>query len=98
MTRPRWGDLGGLFEPEVVTVIGASENSQAVRWLVRNLDGSRVARVNLVNARRAEVFGRKCYQSARDIEGLVGLVYLFVPLEQTLPVLDELPCEPTGVA
>jgi len=80
-------DLGTLFGPERVAVVGATDRQGSVgRAVMRNmLDGFDGAVVP-VNPSREELFDRRCYDSVGDVEG-VDLAVVAVPPEAVAEVL-----------
>ncbi|QKY21819.1 acetate--CoA ligase family protein (plasmid) [Halolamina sp. CBA1230] len=72
-------DTGGLFAPERVAVIGATERSGSIgAAIVRNLDDF-TGEVVPVNPSRDTVFGRQCYPDVASVPGEVDLAVVVVP-------------------
>jgi acetate---CoA ligase (ADP-forming) len=89
-----------LIAPPAVTVVGASPNGHLTEHLLRNL-GNRSCRfagpVHLVNPNYSRLFDRTCLPSVDRIPGEPGLVYLHVPADACLSVLEGLRARPHGV-
>lgn len=85
---PKTGrDLSGLFAPDRVAVVGASDREGSIgRLLVENLD-SYAGKVVPVSARADTVFGQSAPDSL-DETGTVDLVVVAIPPEDTLAVLE----------
>ena len=90
-SMPRHRDPQGLhcfFSPASVAVIGATDREGSVgrtvvgNLLARNYKG----RVYLINPRREELFGRRCYAAIEMVPEAVDLVVVVTPAE-TVPRL-----------
>jgi acetyltransferase len=82
-------DLTTLFGPECVAVVGATDREGSVgRAVMGNLLDAFEGEVVPVNPSREELFGRRCYGSVGDVEG-VDLVVVAVPPEAVADVLRE---------
>ena len=82
-------DLGALFEPDAVAIVGASDDPvKWGNWLARGaLRGERRRSVYLVNRRGGEVLGRPAYRSLAELPEAPALAVLAVPpaaLEQAV--------------
>ncbi len=87
--------LKGLFEPEVVAVIGATPKEGKVgNTILRNLKDFN-GKVYAVNPKYSEVLGFKCYPSVESIPERVDLAIVAVPLKSVLNVLES--CGRKGV-
>lgn len=88
-TRPT--GLDGIWDPEVVTVVGASADpSKWGYFLARGaLRGAGRRAVHLVNRRGAEIDGTPTVRSLAEIDGPLGLVVLAVPAATVPTVVDE---------
>jgi acetate---CoA ligase (ADP-forming) len=91
MTGP-WtpGRLERLFTPRSIAVVGASERSTWARMIVGGLartgfDG----RVELVNGRGGEVFGRRAAARLAEIKDPVDAAYVMVPAPIVLDTVAE---------
>ena len=72
-------DTGGLFEPERVAVIGATERSGSIgAAIVQNL-ADFAGEVVPVNPSRDSVFGLECYPDLESVPGDVDLAVVVVP-------------------
>lgn len=89
-----------LRETPAVTLVGASERSAATRMVLDSLSDERcryAGRINIVNPRSPQVFGRETVASLADVEGEPGLVWLFVRGDEVLPTLNSARIPPRGV-
>jgi acetyltransferase len=82
-------ELGPLFDPESVAVVGASPDSFYSGNLVDNLldygfDGA----LYPVNPNRGEVWGRRCYDGIGDVPETVDLAVVSVPREYVVGVVE----------
>jgi acyl-CoA synthetase (NDP forming) len=85
---PPTPELGTLFDPDSVAVVGASPESFYSGNLVDNLldygfDGS----LYPVNPNRKEAWNRPCYDSIEDLPETVDLVVVSVPREYVVEVV-----------
>lgn len=82
-------DASGIFDPERVAVIGATEREGSIgRAVFQNLqsfDGAVVP----VNPSRDEVFGRECYDGLGDVPESVDLAIVVVPPPYVVDVLRD---------
>ncbi|WP_141015176.1 acetate--CoA ligase family protein [Nocardioides sambongensis] len=83
--------LDPLWDPEAVTVVGASADpSKWGYFLARGaLRGAQRRAVHLVNRRGADVAGTATVRSLAEIDGPLGLVVLAVPAAMVPDVVDE---------
>jgi acyl-CoA synthetase (NDP forming) len=81
VTPSRGRDLGALFTPTSVAVVGASSDpSKWGNWLAAHaLRGRHRRPVYLVNQRGEEVLGERTYPSLADLPGPVDLAVVAVP-------------------
>lgn len=88
-------DVGGLFDPERVAVVGATDRDGSVgRAIMENLepfDGEVVP----VNPNREELLGLECYPSVGDVPGDVDLAVIVVPPSIAVDVVRD--CGESGV-
>lgn len=82
-------DLGPLFDPESIAVVGASPDSFYSGTLVENLleygfDGT----LYPVNPGRESVWDRRCYDTIADVPETVDLVVVSVPREYVVDVVS----------
>lgn len=91
------GNLGVMFSPRSIAVIGASKNPKKIGYeLVSNiLAGGYEGRLYPVNPEGAEVMGLKSYTSVKSIPGEVDLAVIAVPAAYVPDVLEE--CGEKGV-
>ncbi|MFC5278940.1 acetate--CoA ligase family protein [Halorubrum rubrum] len=87
-TAPAVPELGPLFDPESVAVVGASPDSFYSGNLVNNLldygfDGT----LYPVNPNREEVWDRRCYDDVSEVPETVDLVVVSVPREYVVDVV-----------
>ena len=91
MTRP-WtpARLERLFTPRSVALVGASERSNWARMIVGGLARTGFpGRVELVNGRGGEVFGRPAVARLADIAEPVDAAYVMVAAKHVLGALTE---------
>ena len=74
-------DLKGLFEPDSVAIVGASDDpAKWGNWLARGaLRGASRRAVHLVNRRGGEVMGLRAYRALAELPGPPELAVLAVP-------------------
>ena len=90
LARSRIEQLGQLFRPRRIAVVGASDKSYFSQLVVENLDVFGFGdRVHLVNPRTATAHGRATVPSLTAIGEAVDLAFTMVPQAATLDVLDE---------
>ncbi|MBI5255139.1 MAG: acetate--CoA ligase family protein [Burkholderiales bacterium] len=91
--------LHRLFNPRSIAVVGASDrpNSIGARALDNLLVHSQFdGEVYLVSTSKAELFGRRCWPSVRDLPATPDVVMVVVPASATIEVLEQ--CADRGVA
>ena len=73
--------LAEFRDPEVVTVLGASQDpAKWGHWIARGaLLGQHRRKVHLINARGGVIDGHHCVSSIADIQGDLGLVVICLP-------------------
>ena len=85
---PAVPELGPLFDPDSVAVVGASPDSFYSGNLVDNLlDYGFGGRLYPVNPGRNEVWGRECYDDIDDVPEVVDLAVVSVPREYVVDVV-----------
>jgi acyl-CoA synthetase (NDP forming) len=84
-------DLGALFDPRSVAVVGASDDPvKWGNWLARGaLRGESHRAVHLVNQRGGEVLGRPALRSLRELPDPAELVVIAVPPPAVEPTVEE---------
>lgn len=84
-------DLGKLFFPESVCIIGASRDASAIGHIIlKNLiNGGFAGGIFPVNPKAEEILGLRCYHSILDIPSPVDLAIVVVPAPFTPSVLGE---------
>jgi len=84
------GDLAGLFAPDRVAVVGATDREGSVgRALLSNLLDSFEGDVVPVNPNRDAVLGRECYPDVGAVPGAVDLAVVVVPAPAVVDVLRD---------
>ncbi len=83
--------LDALWDPDVVTVVGASADPSKWGWFLARgaLRGADRRTVHLVNQRGADVEGVATVRTLDEIDGPLGLVVLSVPAAAVPDVVDE---------
>jgi acyl-CoA synthetase (NDP forming) len=86
-------DLGRLFDPRHIAVLGASPNHVPGRydyidWHIRS---GFAGALYPVNPRYGEVKGLRCYPSLKDIPGEVDMAISMIPAERTVDLLRDTP-------
>ncbi|WP_238017623.1 acetate--CoA ligase family protein [Dactylosporangium sp. AC04546] len=82
--------LERLFAPRSIALVGASERSTWARMIVAALERTRFSgRVELVNGRGGEVFGRTAVAKLTDIGDPVDAAYVMVPATLVLDAIRE---------
>ncbi len=86
-------DLGPLFYPQKVAVVGSSPVSVQGRfdYLAWLINAGFPGEIFPVNPRYQEVGGYRCYPSLGDIPGEVDLAIMMVPAERVVEVLRDTP-------
>ncbi len=83
-------NLESLFCPRSIAVVGASDKPGMGRGAAEGALQSSVAEhVYLVNIKRDEVLGRKCYHSLQELPEVVDTVILCVNVKLVNPYLEE---------
>jgi len=88
---PAPASLGALWDPEAVTVVGASADTSKWGWFLARgaLRGAHRRPVHLVNRRGAEIAGVPSVRTLPDVPGPLGLVALCVPAAHVPSVVGE---------
>ena len=75
------GQLGRVFDPRSIAVIGASDNPEkrGYRAMLDLVESEYDGRIYAVNPNRERVFERTAYDSVDDIPGEVDLVFVTIP-------------------
>ncbi|HSC00968.1 MAG TPA: CoA-binding protein, partial [Burkholderiaceae bacterium] len=96
------GALDALFKPRSVAVVGASRGTTATgapklgtAAMTNLLEHGFAGAVHPVNPRESELFGRRCVNSVRAIDGEVDVALLVVPADACLDALRD--CAAKGV-
>ncbi len=92
LTRtPELAGIDGMWDPEVVTVVGASADTSKWGWFLARgaLRGAGRRTVHLVNRRGVDVEGVPTVRSLEEIDGPLGLVVLSVPAASVPEVVEE---------
>jgi len=84
-------DLGKLFFPESVCIIGASRDTSAIGHIVlKNLiNGGFGGAIFPVNPKADEILGMRCYRSILDVPSSVDLAIVVVPAPFAPAVIGE---------
>jgi acyl-CoA synthetase (NDP forming) len=88
----RWTSarLEEFFAPRSVAIVGASERSAWVPYVLSSLElGEFPGRVELVNGRGGTVFGREAAPRLTDLAEPVDLAFLLLPSASVLPALED---------
>lgn len=95
--RATIASLTAILKPKAVAVVGASRRPANLgRRALESLCGSGFAGpIYAVNPVAADLDGRRCYRSMRDVPSGVDLAIIAVPRDAVLPVIDE--CATAGV-
>ncbi|MCC2097401.1 MAG: acetate--CoA ligase family protein [Hyphomicrobiales bacterium] len=84
-----YGDIGALFAPRNVVLVGASDRNWSPR-VYGNLQRFGFAgRIMLVNPNRSELWGEECYPSLADLPEKPDHLALFVPADGSLDILED---------
>jgi len=77
----RWkSDLNGLFNPKSIALVGASDKSYESQSFYHNLNAvGYTGKIFLVNPKRRELFGCKCYPNILEIPDPVDSVIVTIP-------------------
>jgi len=78
--RPRT-DLGGLFNPKSVALVGATTRPGSVGLAIAKnlLAGAKARQIFFVNPNRQKVLGQKCYKTILDVPAACELAIIAVP-------------------
>ena len=84
-------DLKSFFNPESIAIVGVSENSQKVGYLVtqKMIEQGSSGEIFLINPKYQTLFDRPVYASLTAVNKKIDLVVLAVPAEVALKTLDE---------
>src|SRR5262245_37131087 len=83
-------DLGSLFKPRSIALIGASESSSRARALFNNLrDVGYGGEIFPVHPSRSEFFGVKCYPRVTDIPTEIDAFIMAIPRDRVLAALEQ---------
>jgi acetate---CoA ligase (ADP-forming) len=91
MTPSSAGDLGRLFDPRSIAIVGASANpAKWGHWLARSaLRGQERRAVYLVNKNGGEILGQPVHRSPRDLPEPPEMVVITVPVPAFEAAVDE---------
>ena len=82
--------LPQLFNPGSIAIVGASERNPYARSALQRLEACGFAgRVQLVNPRTPEVFGRKAWQRASELPEPIDMAFICVPAPMALDALQD---------
>lgn len=86
-----------LFEPAGIAIVGASRKEGSPgKGIIHNLlNGDYQGQIFPVNPKAEEIMGHTCYPSVKDIKEKVDLVFIVIPRDGVLPVMEE--CVEKGV-
>lgn len=89
--------LRPMLEPDAVAIVGASRDPDSLgrRVLDAVVAGGFRGAIYPVNPKQADIDGRRCYPSARQLPPGVDLAVIAVPRQWVLPVVDD--CAASGV-
>ena len=80
--------LGSLFRPQRIAIVGATDKSYFSQLVVENLDQFGFGdRLHLVNPRNPSAHGRATVPTLADIDEQIDLAFTMVPQAATLDVL-----------
>ncbi|MDP2720279.1 MAG: CoA-binding protein [Dehalococcoidia bacterium] len=95
LTKPGYADLDGIFHPESVAVVGASEGLVQMGLLRPFVTCGFPGKIYPVNHNGGEVLGLKVYKSIKDIPGRLDYVVFVTPASTISSLLEE--CAAKGV-
>jgi acetyl coenzyme A synthetase (ADP forming)-like protein len=97
MMRRDVKNLGHIFEPDSIAVIGASPTTGKLGHVILKniLDASFQGKIYPVNPKYKEVLGLRCYPDVRSIPGKVDLAVFAIPAEVIPGVMEQ--CGRKGV-
>ncbi|MHB1296483.1 MAG: acetate--CoA ligase alpha subunit [Anaerolineae bacterium] len=83
--------LDMFFKPRSVAVVGASENPGKLGYQVLShvIDSGFPGDIYPINPKAAEILGKKCYPSLRDVPGEVELIAIVIPAKFVPDVIEE---------
>jgi len=83
--------MARFFAPSCVALIGATDREGSVgRTVVKNLlSGSFKGKIYLVNSRRSELFGQRCYTTVADLPGPLDLAVIMTPAATVPEIVAE---------
>lgn len=89
--------INALFYPSSVAIIGASRKEGSVgTGIMKNLlSKDYQGKIFPVNPKAEEIMGIRCFSSVREIEEEVDLVFIAIPRDKVVPVMEE--CAEKGV-
>lgn len=92
--------LEALFNPEVVAVVGASDEAGSVgaRIFSNLVEGGFTGTVVPVNPKHEEVAGRRCYASVEDVEADIDLAVIATPARAVPGILRDCGAARIGAA
>ena len=90
-------NLGKIFEPESVAVIGAGPRQGTIGFaLMKNLrDGGYEGRIIPVNPKYSEIMGMKCYESLSEVDQRADLAVIATPISTVPEIVKQ--CTTTDV-
>lgn len=84
-------DLSSIFCPENIAIIGVSPNF--MKWgaiITANIySGGYNKKLFLINPRHERIYGIRSFKNIKDIKGPIDLVYIALPSETVLHILEE---------
>lgn len=85
-------DLGFLFNPDGIAIVGASANPTKAGYVaLRNMkEKNYPGNVFPINPKEDEILGYKCYQSLKDIDKHLEMVVLIMPSRLIYDIMDDL--------
>ncbi len=90
------GDIGTIFNPASIALIGASEREGSIgAALLKNLLASRVRKIYAVNNNRRLAQALECYKSISDVPEKVDLAIIATPAAGVPQIVEE--CGKAGV-
>jgi len=84
-------DIGSLFEPRAVAVIGASHSPEKIgsRILDNIIQGGYKGKIYPINPKGGEIHGLPAYPSLAELPEPVDLACLAIPAKFTIPAVEE---------
>jgi acyl-CoA synthetase (NDP forming) len=80
-------NLRRLLKPKQVCIVGGQAMEDSIR---RCADTGFAGDIWVVNPKRSELGGRKCYASVADLPGVPDATFIAVPREPTIEILQQL--------